>query len=121
MGFKLNLIAFMVVLAMVARSSAKVHDASWGVSHFAAHDDESLIDSANSKTGDVGEENELLMDSDSGRRTLKGNGRFIGYGALRRNAVPCGRRGQSYYNCQKREGANPYKRGCEYITRCSRR
>ncbi|XP_009340925.1 protein RALF-like 19 [Pyrus x bretschneideri] len=123
MGFKLYLITLMVVLAMVARSSAKVHDASWTLSHFGDHDDESLLDSANSKVGDlIGEENEMMMESESTRRTLRGRGtRYIGYGALRRNAVPCGRRGRSYYNCQGRQRANPYKRGCRYITRCARR
>ncbi|CAN6689789.1 unnamed protein product [Malus baccata var. baccata] len=122
MGFKLNLIALMVVLAMVARTSAKVHDASWGFSRFGDHDDESLIHSANSKVGDfIGDENEMMMESESTRRTLIGNGRFIGYSALKQNAVPCGRRGQSYYDCQKRDGANPYKRSCQYITRCARR
>ncbi|XP_009352901.2 protein RALF-like 19 [Pyrus x bretschneideri] len=126
MGFKLNLIALMLVLAMVARTSAKVHDASWGFSRFGDHDDESLIDNANF----VGDENEMTMESESTRRTLRprltartalGNSKFIGYIALRENAAPCGRCGQSYYDCQKRERANPYKRNCEYITRCTKR
>ncbi|KAI5331198.1 hypothetical protein PRUPE_4G049000 [Prunus persica] len=122
MGYKVCLIVLMVVLAMVAQSSAKGHEASWGLS-FTAHDDESLIDRANSKVGDmIGEENEMMMDSESSRRTLRGaQGRYIAYGALRRNAVPCGRRGQSYYNCQNRQRANPYQRGCTIITRCARR
>ncbi|XP_068323407.1 protein RALF-like 19 [Pyrus communis] len=122
MGFKLNLIALMVVLAMVARTSAKVHDASWGFSRFGDHDDESLIDSANNKVGDfIGDENEMMMESESTRRTLIGNGKFIGYIALRENAAPCRRPGQSYYDCQKRKRANPYKRTCKNITCCTKR
>nr|CAD1834000.1 unnamed protein product [Ananas comosus var. bracteatus] len=39
------------------------------------------------------------------RRVLYGNGqRYISYGALKRDQIPCSRRGQSYYNC-KRHGS----------------
>ncbi|BAT95074.1 hypothetical protein LR48_Vigan02g166700 [Vigna angularis] len=62
-----------------------------------------------------GEEYEL--DSEISRRILATN-KYISYGALQRNTVPCSRRGASYYNCQPGAQANPYSRGCSAITRC---
>lgn len=69
--------------------------------------------------GDVDEELEMQMDSESNRRILAQR-RYISYGALRRNTVPCSRRGASYYNCRPGGQANPYSRGCNAITRCRR-
>lgn len=69
-------------------------------------------------TGDD-DDTEFLMDSESNRRTLAGRS-YISYGALRRNTVPCSRRGASYYNCRPGAQANPYHRGCSAITRCRR-
>ncbi|OWM71245.1 protein RALF-like 33 [Punica granatum] len=63
---------------------------------------------------------ELGMESETARRMLAGVGRYISYGALRRNSVPCSRRGASYYNCRPGAHANPYRRGCSRITRCRR-
>lgn len=65
---------------------------------------------------------ELMMESDSARRQLaRASGRgYIGYGALRRNTVPCNQRGKSYYNCRRHQRANPYKRGCTRASRCAR-
>ncbi|CAH8328595.1 unnamed protein product [Eruca vesicaria subsp. sativa] len=62
---------------------------------------------------------EFEMDSEINRRMLA-NRRYISYGALRRNTVPCSRRGASYYNCRRGAHANPYSRGCSAITRCRR-
>ncbi|KAJ4722189.1 Rapid alkalinization factor [Melia azedarach] len=62
---------------------------------------------------------EFAMDSEINRRILAGR-RYISYGALRRNTVPCSRRGASYYNCRAGGQANPYSRGCSAITRCRR-
>ncbi|CAJ1941018.1 unnamed protein product [Sphenostylis stenocarpa] len=62
---------------------------------------------------------EFLMDSETSRRILAGTS-YISYGALRRNTVPCSRRGASYYNCRPGAQANPYRRGCSAITRCRR-
>ncbi|GAV74901.1 RALF domain-containing protein [Cephalotus follicularis] len=62
---------------------------------------------------------ELAMDTESNRRILAAT-RYISYGALRRNSVPCSRRGASYYNCRLGGQANPYSRGCSRITRCRR-
>ncbi|KAE8708169.1 Protein RALF-like 33 [Hibiscus syriacus] len=42
---------------------------------------------------------ELDMDSEISRRVLQTT-KYISYGALHRDTVPCSRRGASYYNCQ---------------------
>ncbi|EEF49878.1 rapid alkalinization factor [Ricinus communis] len=60
---------------------------------------------------------EFEMDSETSRRILATT-KYISYGALQRNSVPCSRRGASYYNCQPGAQANPYSRGCSTITRC---
>ncbi|XP_022760562.1 protein RALF-like 33 [Durio zibethinus] len=60
---------------------------------------------------------EFAMGSEITRRILATT-RYISYGALSRNRVPCSRRGASYYNCQPGAQANPYSRGCSRITRC---
>jgi len=65
------------------------------------------------------DDTEFLMESESNRRILAGRS-YISYGALRRNTVPCSRRGASYYNCRPGAQANPYSRGCSAITRCRR-
>ncbi|AEE83653.1 Rapid ALkalinization Factor [Arabidopsis suecica] len=64
-------------------------------------------------------EEEFEMDSEINRRILATT-KYISYGALRRNTVPCSRRGASYYNCRRGAQANPYSRGCSAITRCRR-
>ncbi|KAG0498925.1 hypothetical protein HPP92_003616 [Vanilla planifolia] len=56
-----------------------------------------------------------------GRRVLVARRRrYLSYDMMKRNQVPCNHRGVSYYNCNHRGRANPYRRGCSYITRCSR-
>nr|XP_009802961.1 PREDICTED: rapid alkalinization factor-like [Nicotiana sylvestris] len=60
---------------------------------------------------------ELEVDK---RRILATSRRYISYGALQRNNIPCSRRGASYYNCRPGAQANPYSRGCSAITRCRR-
>ncbi|KAL5541858.1 hypothetical protein UlMin_009568 [Ulmus minor] len=65
------------------------------------------------------DELEFEMDSEINRRILATR-RYISYGALRRNTVPCSRRGASYYNCRAGGQANPYSRSCSAITRCRR-
>ncbi|KAK4743727.1 hypothetical protein SAY87_010039 [Trapa incisa] len=62
---------------------------------------------------------EMLMDSETSRRQLAAS-RYISYGALKKNAIPCNQRGQSYYNCNKMKKINPYRRGCSVITHCKR-
>ncbi|CAN0855814.1 Protein RALF-like 33 [Linum grandiflorum] len=67
--------------------------------------------------GEGDNDEEFAMESESARRILASR-RYISYGALRRNSVPCSRRGASYYNCRGGGQANPYTRGCSRITRC---
>lgn len=55
-----------------------------------------------------------------GKRRILATTQYIGYGALRRNSVPCSRRGTSYYNCRAGAQTNPYSRGCSRITSCRR-
>ncbi|XP_004308256.1 PREDICTED: protein RALF-like 19 [Fragaria vesca subsp. vesca] len=112
MDFKSCLVVLLLALAMVAAvESSPIHDAAWGLRH--NHDD----------VGDlIGEDNEMLLDSEVGRRQLAGRPRFISYGALKRNHVPCGQPGAAYYNCnrQNSQAANVYRRGCSVATRCAR-
>ncbi|KAA8519784.1 hypothetical protein F0562_014126 [Nyssa sinensis] len=123
MGFRLGLIVLLLALAMVAESSYDINRDS-SVAHF---DLDSLrsrgsgsIASSTGKVGDfINDAEEMMLDSEASRRVLAGQ-RFISYGALKANNVPCNRRGASYYNCNKRGKANPYKRGCSYITKCAR-
>ncbi|KAL5206484.1 hypothetical protein ABZP36_034693 [Zizania latifolia] len=66
-----------------------------------------------------GEEGELgSASAEVHRRVLAGRRGYISYGALRRDSIPCSRRGASYYNCRPGASANPYHRGCSRITRC---
>ncbi|XP_068659790.1 rapid alkalinization factor [Aristolochia californica] len=71
----------------------------------------------NGNLGECLEEDEFEMDSEINRRILA-TSQYISYEALKRNSVPCSRRGASYYNCRSGAQANPYKRGCSAITRC---
>ncbi|KAL9233311.1 hypothetical protein vseg_008329 [Gypsophila vaccaria] len=66
------------------------------------------------------EEEEYGLDSEVHRRMMAQTTRYISYGALNRNRVPCSRRGASYYNCRPGAQANPYRRGCSVISRCRR-
>ncbi|KAE7995717.1 hypothetical protein FH972_000487 [Carpinus fangiana] len=115
MEFKPWLVFLLLALA-VAAESASLHDAAaaWGLTK---------IGSGSCNGGSVGEcigeEAELLMESHQSR-LLAGRHKFISYAALRANSIPCGRRGNSYYNCQKRHKANPYRRTCSRITHCAR-
>lgn len=63
-------------------------------------------------------EGEVEMGPHESNRRVLATRQYIGYGALRRNSVPCSRRGTSYYNCRVGAQANPYSRSCSQITRC---
>ncbi|KAL6293491.1 hypothetical protein ACE6H2_001633 [Prunus campanulata] len=71
----------------------------------------------NQKIGDCLTEPE--MESETSRRVLAMQKKYISYETLRRDLVPCGKPGASYYNCHA-VAANPYNRGCEVITGCAR-
>ncbi|KAL6500345.1 hypothetical protein OROHE_025711 [Orobanche hederae] len=64
---------------------------------------------------------EFDMDSEVSRRMLATK-KYLSYGALKPDSVPCSRRGSSYYNknCNsKSKGAvNPYNRKCSSVTKC---
>ncbi|WRX20301.1 Rapid ALkalinization Factor - like 5 [Theobroma cacao] len=64
----------------------------------------------NNKLEDCLEEQE--MESESNRRVLVMQRRYISYETLRRDMVPCAKPGASYYDCNAGQ-ANPYNRGCE--------
>ncbi|KAK7319699.1 hypothetical protein RJT34_04424 [Clitoria ternatea] len=108
MNFKpwLAILLVAMALAMMIAEASNVHDFSYP---------------GGAVVGDlVGEDNEMMLDSESNRRTLASTQRYISYGALKANNAPCGNRGNSYYNCQNRGRANPYTRGCSRITNCAR-
>ena len=106
MEIKTLFVFLLLALAMVAEAS-KVHELGWVEA---------------TTVGNMIGDDELLMDSESSRRTLYGRSRFISYGALRADNTPCGRaaNGRSYYNCQQRGRANPYRRSCTAVTHCQR-
>lgn len=73
----------------------------------------------------------MFMDNNIGgtrkrrRRILSGGddddeSKFISYGALEGDYVPCNQPGFSYYNCAASTKVNPYVRACSVITNCAR-
>ncbi|XP_028782549.1 protein RALF-like 4 [Neltuma alba] len=71
----------------------------------------------------VSEEEEMMMmmEVGSARRSLQGGKtRHITYDALKSDRIQCGYRGRSYYDCNRRDRANPYRRGCTAVTHCAR-
>ncbi|XP_010532737.1 PREDICTED: protein RALF-like 24 [Tarenaya hassleriana] len=69
----------------------------------------------------AGEEDEemMVLPSEISRRVMAMQRRYISYGTLRRDMVPCQKPGASYYECRSGQ-ANSYSKGCEIITRCAR-
>ncbi|CAI9088682.1 OLC1v1023086C1 [Oldenlandia corymbosa var. corymbosa] len=120
MAIRLGIVFLLVALAcaMVVNSSP-TFDSAFGISSIAtAKGDGGLSDV---RVGDfIDDAEEMMMESESTRRTLRGRGRRISYGAMRKGATPCNRRGASYYSCNSHGAANPYRRGCSRIARCSR-
>ncbi|KAA8523916.1 hypothetical protein F0562_010339 [Nyssa sinensis] len=112
MGFRLGLVLLLLASTMAVESKL-LGETEWGLAHLSGTSggDELVADLINL-------EEEMMMDSEQARRTLAQT-RFISYSALKANNVPCNRRGNSYYNCKQRGRANPYRRGCSYITRCA--
>ena len=109
MGSKFWVVFLMLATTMVVESTTFMDGADlWGLSTL-GHDNNGFDFST-----------EMMMDSEINHRLLAQKTRYISYGALRANSVPCNRRGSSYYNCNQRQKANPYRRGCSTITRCHR-
>ncbi|KAL6198845.1 hypothetical protein ACLB2K_028633 [Fragaria x ananassa] len=114
----LCLVTLLLAVA-VAVEATKLYDAGWGLIARYNHDS-SLV---HASLGDViGEDNGMMLDSDSSRRTLAGRPKYISDGSLNRNGIPCRRSGVTYYNCGQpaNQQANTYRRGCSCITRCAR-
>ncbi|PON38857.1 Rapid ALkalinization Factor [Parasponia andersonii] len=112
---KLSLVFLVLALAMTDKVYSFNSESGRGLNHFYQ------AVSSGGPVGDyIGDDNEMLLDSEASRRALARGRSHIGYEALKANSVPCGRRGHSYYDCQKRQRANPYKRGCSAITHCAR-
>ncbi|KAH7862238.1 hypothetical protein Vadar_001907 [Vaccinium darrowii] len=63
-------------------------------------------------------EGELETDSEINSRRKLYSYNYICYNALAYDYTPCSVRGLSYYNCYEDAEANPYSRGCSYITQC---
>ncbi|XP_065015180.1 protein RALF-like 22 [Musa acuminata AAA Group] len=130
MALRLPLLLLLLAVASVATPSAVATadpDVQWGLVRVDGGDAAGLGASAPTCDGLVGEcvdeDDELDMEPEDARRFLyraNGRQRFISYGALSRDRVPCNRRGHSYYNCRRSGRANPYRRGCSVITRCAR-
>ncbi|XP_026440313.1 protein RALF-like 4 [Papaver somniferum] len=81
----------------------------------------SLTQRCNREGGDcIGENNELIVDSKINRRSLFQPKRHISYDAIKKDWIPCSKRGRSYYDCTKASQANPYNRGCTVATHCAR-
>ncbi|MQM19634.1 hypothetical protein Taro_052641 [Colocasia esculenta] len=121
-----SLLLLLLAAALAAGSSSAMPGSAAdavGLLNFAAADGAGLGRTCTGLVGDcIDEEEEMMMESEISRRGLRGRGkgRYVSYQSLSRGQVPCNRRGQSYYNCQRGRRANPYKRGCSYITRCGR-
>ncbi|CAA6668142.1 unnamed protein product [Spirodela intermedia] len=97
-----------------------------GLFKIASDGKDSLLEPSGECNGVIGkcidEDEEMAMDSEVSRRGLQARFKYISYQALFKNRIPCNHRGYSYYNCNKSgaKRANPYRRGCTYITHCAR-
>ncbi|KAI3964655.1 hypothetical protein MKX01_020472 [Papaver californicum] len=111
----LMVLLFLAMVCLLAESSVSSSDAILGVVR------SSTAQTCNDLVGEcINENDEFMMESDITRRFLFTPKRHISYGALKRNQVPCSRRGSSYYGCTRATKANPYRRGCSRITHCAR-
>lgn len=114
MALKLGLILIIMALAMAVVESSFSFDQFGSPSLHMGADD-------GLKVGDlVNFEEEMMLTSETDRRILAQAKKYVSYSALKKNSVPCKKRGTSYYNCNSRQKANPYRRGCSKITNCHR-
>ncbi|KAL2556696.1 Protein RALF-like 33 [Forsythia ovata] len=103
----LLIISSMLVATLISAANASVadHEISW-------------MSTKPGCQGSMAECGELIdMDLGINRRMLIAN-KYISYGALQANSVPCSLKGASYYNCQPGGEANPYNRQCSAVTDC---
>ncbi|KAJ9686293.1 hypothetical protein PVL29_015274 [Vitis rotundifolia] len=118
------LLLFLILASPMLFQSSSFTDTNLNVSN-STNELREVIPTSHTCNGLVGEcieeEKEMMGDeADIVRRSLAQGSRFISYGALKKNNVPCNRRGNSYYNCVRSGKANPYRRGCSAITHCQR-
>ncbi|RDX57977.1 Protein RALF-like 4, partial [Mucuna pruriens] len=110
----LVLIIFFATLAMGSRSSESHTILQRGHKKFSSPQGRFTNTSHICNNGLLGEcprEEEIAIESSISRRNLAGKGRYISYDALKKNNAPCQNRGNSYYGCENRGKANPYRRG----------
>ncbi|EOX99451.1 PREDICTED: protein RALF-like 22 [Theobroma cacao] len=123
MNFRLPFAVLIISLAISAESSS-YGSTHWGRTLFSSTVRDGSVGARQACRGPlsecIGNEEETPMEWDISRRALAEGKRYISYGALKQNSVPCNRRGNSYYNCGAPGRANPYKRGCSVITHCYR-
>ncbi|XAR58456.1 hypothetical protein NMG60_11013851 [Bertholletia excelsa] len=108
---RILIISSLVFAAVIVSATAGGDHHRWGLAPKTDGCQGSLADCM------AGGDGEFDMDSEINRRVLATT-KYISYGALQSNTVPCSQRGASYYNCQPGAQANPYSRGCSTITRC---
>ncbi|GMI74011.1 RAPID ALKALINIZATION FACTOR 1, RALF-LIKE 1, rapid alkalinization factor 1 [Hibiscus trionum] len=111
LSFSLLLSTTALLTAVSASSGNGVHRSIWAA----------MTNESGSCRGATAEcmANNVDDELEFNRRILQtSNIKYISYGALQRDVVPCSLRGGSYYNCQPGAEANPYDRGCSAITRC---
>ncbi|GMH24948.1 hypothetical protein Nepgr_026791 [Nepenthes gracilis] len=123
MASKIWIAVVLLALVMAAESSTSFSETHWDLATrlSSGHGGLPTVQACNGQVGNCIEaEDEMMLDSEAGRRQLAMQSRYISYAALKRNSIPCSRRGHSYYNCRGNVRANPYRRGCTAITRCKR-
>ncbi|XP_022748784.1 protein RALF-like 19 [Durio zibethinus] len=124
MNNRLSFALLIFPLALSAESSSSHSTMHWSRTSFSSKVRDGSLSARQTYYGLLGEcignEEETVMESDISRRALAGRRRYISYGALKRDRVPCNRRGHSYYNCGAPGRANPYNRGCSVISHCYR-
>jgi Rapid ALkalinization Factor (RALF) len=119
------LLSLLLLSTSILTTTSSPMESSWALS-FNEPDSDNLLQGlpiCNGKLGDCDGDayEEVGTDLEAAvRRGLAWRKRYISYDALKKNRVPCNRRGQSYYNCQRGRQANPYRRGCSFITKCAR-
>ncbi|OVA14906.1 Rapid ALkalinization Factor [Macleaya cordata] len=119
MASKLFLVVFLFLALACLVAESSTSDVVWGLTRSTSGGLSSQT--CNGLVGEcIDEEEEMMMESDISRRSLFNSGRHLSYDILKKNRVPCGVRGKSYYGCTRATKVNPYRRGCSAITHCQR-
>jgi len=117
MALRLALVLLVLCMAHATTGENASEFQDWGVAHIAGGEGEPR----GCSDGECLNDEMANLEAEIDRRLLYADGvKFISYGALKRNNVPCGQRGASYYNCNTRSQVNPYRRQCTVITQCAR-